>query len=140
MSDMETMLRGAMETRRSKINVASTDLNKIVGEMSNAVMIVSNGHAKLVLQILRSSQQSSLYGLLFTSEDDETVIRIFEFSELGYPISCFDSLESQQNYEPRLLNTPEDLRKELFPLLSNPTSKLVRLLDYVSKPRVEIPF
>lgn len=133
MSDMETMLRGAMETRRSKINVALTDLNKIVGEMSNAVKVVSDGRAKLVLQKLKSNQQSHVYGLLLTIEDDETVIRTFKFSELGYPIGCFDSIEMRPDLRAKTLKTSADLQSELLPLLSDPASKLVRLLEYISE-------
>ena len=134
MSDMETMLRSAMEARRSKVNVALTDLNKIVGEMSNAVKIVSDGRAKLVIQKLKSNQRSSVYGLLFTADDDESVIHTFEFSELGYPVGCYNSLEIRPDLRVKLLNSADDLRSELLPLLSDPASKLVRLLEYISEP------
>ena len=136
MSDTETMLtmlRSAVETRRSKISAALADLNKIVGEMSNAVTVVSDGRAKLVLQKLKSNQQSSVYGLIFTAEEDETVIRIFEFSELGYPITCFDSLE-RTSQRAKMLRSVDELRFEILPLLSEPASKLVRLLEYTSEP------
>lgn len=148
MSEMETILRSTMESRRSKANVALTDLNNIVVEMSQAVAAVSDGGAKLVLQKVRSTQENPVYALLFVSEDDETEIRIFSLSELGYPIDCSESSSSSDTWHKKLMSAA-DLRKELVPLLSDPASKLVRLIEYISLPSLpkdnrfmeaEIPF
>ena len=146
MSNMESMLREAMESRRSKVSVALTDLNNIVVEMSEAVAAVSNGEAKLVLQKLRSTQENPVYALLFISEDDETQIRIFSFSELGYPITCSESGSPRGIAQGKKLMSAAELRSILSPLLSDPASKLVRLIEYISLPEevrteeVEIPF
>ena len=134
MSEMETILRNAMESRRSKANVALTDLNNIVVEMSQAVAAVSDGRAKLVLQKVRSTQENPVYALLFMSDDDETEIRIFSLNELGYPIYCSESSIHFDNGISKKLTSADDLRSELLPLLSDPASKLVRLLEYISVP------
>ena len=134
MSEMETILRNAMESRRSKANVALTDLNNIVVEMSQAVAAVSDGRAKLVLQKVRSTQENPVYALLFMSDDDETEIRIFSLSELGYPIYCSESSIHFDNGISKKLMSAAELRSELLPFLSDPASKIVRLIEYISVP------
>ena len=140
MSVMETMLREAMETRRSKVNFALTDLNNIIVEMSLAVAAVSDGQAKLVLQKQKAPQQTSVYALLFTAKDDETLIRIYRFSDLGYPVACYASFEDfMMHHDGKLFSSADDLRDDLQPLLSDPASKLVRLLEYITLPKEKLP-
>lgn len=134
---METILRTAMRSRRTEIEKATGDLTNTVALMNKAVQSVSKGMASLELQMIKNRRHNQARSLILRVGNDETILRIFIMSELGYPISCFNSLEHYDGFANRtsgefahIIDNAQELMEELNPLLSDPASQLVRLLDY----------
>ena len=150
MSEMETMLRTAMQSRRTEIDKATGELTNTVALMNKAVQSVSKGVASLELQTLKNRRHNQARSLNFRVGNEETIIRIFTMSELGYPMCCFKSLEDYDlfysEYETatnlfHVIDNAHELMEELSPLLSDPTSHLIRLLDYYTeRDEGDIPF
>ena len=139
-----------MLSRRTEIDKATSELKNSVASMNKAVLSVSKGVASLELQKLKNRQHNQSFALTFRTGNDNITLRLFTMSELGYPLSCFKSLEDYDSYysgyalhEELILtiNNAHELMDELTPLLSDPTSPLIRLLEYYANlDEGDIPF
>lgn len=134
MSELEELLRKSLEERRAKPHNAVEHLMAIVVELATAIRNVTKDRFKLVLDPLKPKpQEGPTFAMLLKVRDEESVVRVVAFSELGYPALVIPNYQSWDSQSGAIgwerCQDAAALRATLRALIAGPDSELVRIID-----------
>lgn len=136
MSDLEAMLRKALEERKNKPLQAARDLNAVATELSAAIRNVSGDRIQLILDPLKPKEKDGpTFALILRLPDEDVALRVVVLSdETGYPVklwASYDEWDTQRPLYPNSVHPLSDLanlRENIQLLIAGPQSEVVRII------------